>query len=148
MKISLLHFTAIVTLLGVVSGAAAKSPTPFPAVKPDPQAVAAATKWLAVVDAGNYSDGYDMFPPRITRSGDAMKNQWVGFLRARRSPLGRPLSRKLVKAQFSHTLAGAPDGNYEFLTYNTALAHKAQTTEMVTLTKESGHWQVSGYHFN
>jgi hypothetical protein len=147
MKISLMHFTAIVTLLWVASAPAATSPTPFPVVKPDPQAVAAASKWLAVVDAGNYSDAYDMYPVRITRSGDTMKKEWVGILRARRSPLGRPLSRKLAKAQFSHTLAGAPDGNYEFLTYNTAFAHKAQTIEVLTLTKESGSWQVSGYHF-
>src|SRR6202140_4404782 len=101
MKISLVHVTAIITLLGVASGPSATSPTPFPVVKPEPQAVAAATKWLAVVDAGNYSDAYDMYPARITRSGDAMKKEWVGFLRARRSPLGRPVSRKLIKAQFS-----------------------------------------------
>jgi hypothetical protein len=88
-----------------------------------------------------------MLPPRIKRGGDAMEKQWVGFLRARRSPLGRPRSRKLVKAQFSHTLSGAPDGNYEFLTYSTAFTRKAQAIEIVTLTKESGSWQVSGYHF-
>ena len=144
MKISLVHFAAIVTLFGIGSGAAATSPTPFPVVKPDPQAVAAAAKWLAVVDAGNYSDSYDMLPPRIKRAGDT---EWLSFLRSRRSALGRPLSRKLVKAQFSHTLAVSPDGNYEFLTYHTAFVHKAQATEIVTLTKESGHWQVSGYHF-
>ena len=55
--------------------------------------------------------------------------------------------RNPLQAQFSHTLAVSPDGNYEFLTYNTAFVHKAQATEIVTLTKESGHWQVSGYHF-
>jgi hypothetical protein len=119
----------------------------FPVVKPDPQAIAAAIKWLSVVDAGNYSQSFAMLPPRIRSGGEASEKNWVSFLRSRRAPLGRPLSRAFVKAQFSRTLAGAPDGNYECLTYKTSFEHKAQTIEIVTLTKESGHWQVSGYHF-
>jgi hypothetical protein len=144
MKMSLLFFGTMVVVSGLVTSSAATS---FPAVKPDPQAVASATTFLSVVDAGNYSDAYDMLPQRIRGGGDTMKKHWVGFFRARRSPLGRALSRRLLKAQFSHTLSGAPDGNYEFLTYNTVFARKAQGTEIVTLTKESGSWEVSGYHF-
>ena len=63
------------------------------------------------------------------------------------APLGRLLSRKFVKAQFSRTLPALQMGYYEFLAYNTSFQRKAQAAEYVTLTKESGHWQVSGYHF-
>ncbi|MGH7982530.1 MAG: DUF4019 domain-containing protein, partial [Candidatus Udaeobacter sp.] len=64
-----------------------------------------------------------------------------------RAPLGRPLSRKFVKAYFSKTLPGSPDGYYEFFIYATSFQRKAQGAERVVLTNESGHWHVSGYRF-
>ncbi len=144
MRISLLHLFGIITLSFVGTAAAASS---FPVVKPDPQAIAAAAQWLTIVDGGNYAHSFEVLPARIRSSGEAGERNWVSFLRSRRAPLGRPLSRVFVKAQFSNTLAGSPDGNYEFLTYKTSFQRKAQAIEQVTLTKESGHWQVSGYHF-
>src|ERR1700736_193846 len=114
-------------------------------VKPDPEAVAAANRWIAKVDTGNYRDSWDALPPRIKNGGAAMEEQWVGYLKARRAPLGRPVSRELFWARFSNQMSGAPDGNYEFLDYRTSFQRKKQAFEIVTLTKESGHWQVSGY---
>jgi len=116
-------------------------------VRPDPQALSAASKWLSVVDAGNYAQAYEMLPARIRAGGDALEKQWVGSYRARRTPLGRMLSRKFVKAGFSRTLLGSPDGYYEFFLYKSSFQRKAQAIESITLTKESGHWQVSGYRF-
>jgi hypothetical protein len=114
-------------------------------VQPDPQALATAGKWLSVVDAGNYAQAYAMLAARVRSGGDAIEKQWIGSQRLRRTPLERTLSRKFVKAYFARTLPGAPDGYYELLMYKTSFQHKAQATEGVTLTKESGHWQVSGY---
>ena len=129
-------------------GSALCGPSPYTVVKPDPQAVVVATKWLSVVDAGNYPQAYAMLPARIRAGGDALVKQWLGSYRARRTPLGRMLSRKFAKAYFGRTLQGAPDGYYEFLYYNTSFQHKAQAAEHVVLTKESGHWQVSGYRIH
>jgi hypothetical protein len=143
MKTSLLNFAAIITVSLVGSAFGASSS--YPVVKPDPQAVAVANKWLSVFDAGNYAEAYGMFPARVRSAGDAVEKQWVGSQRAKRTPLGRTLSRQFMKAYFARTLPGAPDGNYELLMYKTSFQHKAQATEGVTLTKESGQWQVSGY---
>ena len=143
MKTSLLNFAAIITLLFVSSAFGASSS--YPKVKPDPQAVAVANKWLSVFDAGNYSEAYAMFPARVRSAGDAVEKQWVGHQRGSRTPLGRTLSRQFVEAYFARTLPGSPDGYYELLMYKTSFQHKARATEGVTLTKESGHWQVSGY---
>lgn len=145
MRVSLLCFGA--TLASFVVGSALCASSPYTAVTPDPQAVAVATKWLSVVDAGNYADSFAMFPARIRSGGDAFEKHWVSFLRMKRAPLGHVLSRKFAKAYFGSTLQGSPDGYYEFLYYKTSFQHKAQAIEGVTLTKESGHWQVSGYHF-
>ena len=114
-------------------------------VTADPEAVAAANRWLAKVDTGNYRDAWDAFAPRIKRGGTATEDQWVGYEKSRRTPLGHAVSRALFRARFTNILAGAPDGNYEFLDYRTSFERKKQAFEVVTLTKESGHWEVSGY---
>jgi Protein of unknown function (DUF4019) len=144
MKTFLLNFAAMIALWVVGSAFGASS---YSVITPDCQAVATATKWLSVVDAGNYAEAFAKFPARIRLGGDAVGKYWVGYLRAKRAPLGRALSRKLVKAWFSKTLPGSPDGYYEFFHYNTSFERKTQAAESVTLTKESGQWQVSGYRF-
>ncbi len=144
MRISLVCFGALMALFLVGNALCASSP--YTVVAPDRQAVATANKWLSVMDAGNYAQAYAMFPARIRSGGDAIEKQSIGIWRARRTPLGRTLSRRLAKAYFGRTLAGSPDGYYEFLYYKTSFQHKAQAIEGVTLTKESGQWQVSGYH--
>jgi len=116
-------------------------------VKPDPKAVTVAGKFLSVVDAGNYTETFAMFPTRIRSGGDAFEKYWVSYLTVKRAPLGRMVSRKLVKAWFTRTLPGSPDGYYEFFHYATSFQHKMQGAESVVLTKESGHWQVSAYRF-
>jgi Protein of unknown function (DUF4019) len=145
MRISFICFGAVMALFPVGSALCASSP--YTVVAPDRQAVAAANKWLSVMDASNYAQAYAMFPARIRSGGDAIEKQCIGYWRTRRTPLGRTLSRKFAKAYFGRTLQGSPDGYYEFLYYNTSFQHKAQAIESVTLTKESGHWQVSGYRF-
>jgi len=42
----------------------------------------------------------------------------------------------------------APDGYHEFIYYNSSFEHKAQASERVVLTKESGHRQVSVYRIH
>ena len=143
MRISSVCFGAVTALFLVGSALCASSP--YTVVAPDRQAVATANKWLSVMDAGNYAQAYAMFPARVKSGGDVLEKQCVAIWRARRTPLGHTLSRKFAKAYFGRTLQGAPDGYYEFLYYKTSFQHKARATEGVTLTKESGHWQVSGY---
>jgi hypothetical protein len=116
-------------------------------VKPDPEAVAAGNRWFAIFDSGDYKTARRMWTKRVQRGGALHEEQFIAWARERRAPLGRVLRRELMWARFTNTLPGAPDGNYEFLRYKTSFEHKAQAEEELTLTKESGHWEVSGYHF-
>jgi hypothetical protein len=120
--------------------------TPDQVIRPDPAAVAVSDAWLGIVDAGNYTKSFQQTPARIRAGGDSAEKAFVSWLKSRRAPLGNVVSRKVVRARFSHTMAGAPDGNYEFLDYETTFTRKKSALEVVTLTNESGHWQVSGYH--
>jgi ABC-type Fe3+ transport system substrate-binding protein len=115
-------------------------------VKPDPAAVTAASAFLANVDSNAYSSAYAQLAARCRRGGAGGEQQILAYFRARREPLGKVRSRSLSRARSSNTISGGPDGSYEFLDYETAFVRKAHGIEIVTLTKESGHWEVSGYH--
>ena len=122
-------------------------PLPAAETRSDDQTILdTATKWLAITDAGQYAQAYQAYPQRITSSG--LEQNFVGFMRARRLPLGTVLSRKVVKVSRQSKLRGAPDGDYSIIEYETSFEHKAGAVETVTLTSENGYWQVSGYQFH
>jgi hypothetical protein len=58
-KVSLFHFGTMIALW--LSGPVFAAQSPYQPVQPDPQAVATASKWLSVVDAGNYAESFAMF---------------------------------------------------------------------------------------
>lgn len=122
-------------------------PLPAAETSSDDQAILDnAAKWLAIMDAGQYAQAYEAFPQRITSGG--LEQNFVGFMRSRRLPLGNVLSRKVVKVSRQSKLRGAPDGDYSVIEYETSFEHKAGAVESLTLTRENGYWQVSGYHFH
>jgi hypothetical protein len=109
----------------------------------DEEARRTAVEWVALLDSGAYLKAYRQQPPRILSYGHS--DQWLSWMRSRRGPLGRSRSRAFFKVTHSHTLTGAPDGNYELVAFKTSFQRKAQCVELVVLTSETGRWQVSGY---
>ena len=79
------------------------------------QAKTAASTWLALVDAGKYSDSWEqsagLFKSAVTKAS------WVAAVGGVRAPLGALASRKIQSSTFTHTLPGAPDGNYVVIKY-------------------------------
>ena len=111
----------------------------------DPAAAQAAEKWLSLVDSGRYAESWrdaaSLFRAKITAA------QWEQAVRSARDPLGKLVSRKLVSAQFTRTLPGAPDGEYVVLRYETVFEKKQTAAETVTPMKDSdGVWRVAGYY--
>jgi hypothetical protein len=107
-------------------------------------AKAAAGSWLALTDAGNYSTSWEqassLFKAAISQSG------WQSAVQAARSPLGKLQSRAFKSATFTHSLPGAPDGEYVVLQYESQFEHKAHAIETVTpMQEKDGAWRVSGY---
>jgi hypothetical protein len=107
-------------------------------------AVAVAEKWLALVDAGKYSESWseaaEYFRNAVTQ------DQWQQKLRAVRTPLGKVISRKLKTAAFRSQLPGAPDGQYVVIQFKTSFRNKRSAIETVTPMLENGIWKVSGYY--
>jgi Protein of unknown function (DUF4019) len=108
------------------------------------QAKIAASAWLALVDAGNYSGSWEQ-AAELFRSA-VTEPSWESAVRAARTPLGALKSRELVSSTFTHQLPGAPDGEYVVLKYASKFAGNAAAVETITPLKEkNGSWHVSGY---
>jgi hypothetical protein len=114
----------------------------------DPAAVAAATdsatRWLAMLDAGKAGETWDQAAPAVQAA--VSRAAWRAGLDGQRKPLGAVTSRKLQAATFTHTLPGAPAGDYVLIQYATDFANKPQSVEtVVPMRLPDGSWKVSGY---
>jgi len=107
-------------------------------------AVATASKWLSMIDNGNYAGSWqeaaDSFRRRVTQA------QWKASMQQVRAPLGKLRSRALKSAQRKTSLPGAPDGDYLVMQFSSAFAHKAAAVETVTFVRIEGEdWRAAGY---
>ncbi|HEX4641764.1 MAG TPA: DUF4019 domain-containing protein [Chthoniobacterales bacterium] len=107
------------------------------------EARAAATEWLALIDAANYSAAYALEPKRLRTA--TTEEQFVRSMESRRAPFGKMLSRTFIGAAFTHKLSGAPDGRYESILFRTSFANKSVAAERVILSFESDAWRVVDY---
>lgn len=111
---------------------------------PESAAEAAASTWLALVDGGNYYQSWAITSERFRNT--VSRSDWVQTAARVRDPLGPLRSRQLVSATATHSLTGAPDGDYVVVRYASSFANKAASIETVIPVRESdGHWRVSGY---
>lgn len=104
----------------------------------------AAESWLALVDAGKYSQSWkeaaSLFKNALT------SEQWEHAIESARGPLGKLESRKLKSARYSTSLPGAPDGEYVVIQYDASFEHKKAAIETITpVLDRDGQWRVSGY---
>jgi hypothetical protein len=105
---------------------------------------AAAQKWLALIDAGNYSETWKeasaIFRGAVTEPG------WENSMNTFRQPLGDLVSRKLKSAQHMTEMPGAPDGQYVVMQFETSFANKKSAIETVTfMLEKDGQWKSAGY---
>ncbi|MGH6611382.1 MAG: DUF4019 domain-containing protein [Burkholderiaceae bacterium] len=107
-------------------------------------AQAAAEKWLALIDSGEYSKTWDQtaqfFRDRVTRE------QWTSSLPTTRAPFGAMKSRKVDAAAYKTSLPGVPDGQYVTVRFRTTFDKKEGAEELVTLSYEDGAWKPTGYY--
>jgi Protein of unknown function (DUF4019) len=109
----------------------------------DQEARDAALSWTAMVDAAHYGKAYLARAPRVNMG--VTEERFIEAMHARRYPFGRALSRQFLKVIHTHQILGSPDGDYQLIGFKSSFEHKAKAGEMVVVTKETGHWQVSGY---
>jgi serine/threonine protein kinase/tetratricopeptide (TPR) repeat protein len=123
---------------------AAVVPLTTPPADADKTAVSAAQNWLALIDAGNYSETWKeasaIFRGAVTEPG------WENSMNTFRQPLGDLVSRKLKSALPMTELPGAPDGQYVVMQFETSFANKKTAIETVTfMLGKDGQWKSAGY---
>ena len=130
--------------VGALSAILLLSCLAFSQTAPEKAAEDSATKWLGLVDAGNYAASWDEAAQLFKNA--VSKQEWTEKVKAVRAPLGKVISRKLKSATLKTTLPGAPDGQYVVIQYDTSFEHKKSAVETVTpMMDQDGRWRVSGY---
>lgn len=107
-------------------------------------ALAAAEKWLFMVDKGEYAETWkeasEYFKTVVT------EEEWVQSLQAVRKPLGQLASRKVESLTHKTSLLNAPDGEYVVIQFKSFFENNKSGVETVTPQMEKdGKWRVSGY---
>ena len=107
-------------------------------------ALAAAKKWLGLVDAGEYGESWETaaayFKSTVT------KEYWQQALPAVRKLFGEPVSRKLGSITYTQSLPAAPDGEYVVIQIATTFENKKHAIEtVIPMLDSDGEWRVSGY---
>ena len=108
------------------------------------EAQAAAEKWLALVDQGQYAESWGTAASYFKNA--VPEKQWLQSMKGARQPLGKMISRRLRSATFTTSLPGVPDGQYVVIQYATSFENKASAVETVTpMCDPDKQWRVSGY---
>ena len=112
--------------------------------KPEAAAQDVAEKWLTLVDGGKDTESWEQMSAPFKK--EVSKKRWKATIGEIRKPLAKPVSRKLKSAEYSKQLAGAPEGEYVVVKFETAFEHKPTAVETVTLLLgQDLIWHVSGY---
>ncbi len=137
MSISTRGAVPAILVIAVLAGSALAAPGDKGA------ALQAAREWLALVDAGQFSDSWKRSSSLFRRTVPAGK--WEESLTLRREPLGKLISRKVLFSRYTNALPGAPDRSYVIIQYEALYEGNRSAIETVMPLYDDGEWRVSGY---
>jgi hypothetical protein len=107
-------------------------------------AVNAAEKWVALVDAGEYTTSWNEATEYFKAA--VSSGQWAQTVQTVRGLLGNVISRKVKSRTYYTSLPGAPDGEYVVIQFDTTFRNKKAALETITpMRDKDGRWRVSGY---
>ena len=114
----------------------------------DPRAVTAqkaARDWLVLTDMADATASRNAAGAKFKESIDV--ENWADALAKARAPLGALERRAMLSTKFDTALPdGGPEGEFVLIAYRSTFAQKPESTETVTLERESdGNWRVIGY---
>lgn len=116
-----------------------------PTLNDDREAIEAAQKWLALIDAGRSGDAWDVAAPFLKSA--VTRPKWIAGMRDARKPFGKFVSRNATRFARAHSIPGAPDGDYVIVEFETVFANGKRATEHLTWMIEGGdQWRVAGYY--
>jgi hypothetical protein len=135
----LIVFGAVLLYLAALSSSRA-----YAQETPQAQAQKAAKQWLALVDAGKYGESWDASAQAFKSA--VSREDWIKQVAAARRPLGKVLSRRLVKSDLVKDPPKSPPGDYVGIQYRSSFEDlKSAVETVVPMHDPDGKWRVSGY---
>ena len=142
---------------GIIAGLASLAFVQFimphfarPEIFPPPKipASSVAKQYLKYLDDGDVAAAWKQMDPKAFGPG-INETTLQTVYDAVRKPLGKNTTRDTVNVTSSISPAGAPTGNYEFITYRSKFSGTPNCkSEVVTLrSAEDATWRIYGYHF-
>jgi len=117
----------------------------MPTDQDDKDTIAASEKWLALLDAGKVGAAWDVSSAYL--KSVVTRQKWIEGISSARKPFGKINKRTAGKFARTHTIPGAPDGDYAILEFDSVYANGKRATEQVIWMLEPGDtWRVSGYY--
>ncbi|MEO5913220.1 MAG: DUF4019 domain-containing protein [Luteolibacter sp.] len=106
--------------------------------------VSQAQIWMCAVDSGSLLKSWEQAAEFFKKS--VTPDQWRQSMESFRKPLGEPKFRKLKNVTEATSLAGAPDGRYLVMQFETVFASERRLSELVTFQQgKDGIWRAAAY---
>ena len=129
----------------IAPGAPATDAPAQPTPRDDKETIEASTKWLALLDSGKTGAAWGVSSPHL-KSVVTRKN-WIDGITSARKPFCDFVKRTPIKFARSHSMPGAPDGDYSILEFDTEFANGKRASEhIIWMLGEREVWSVSGYY--
>ncbi len=138
-----LYILAACTMLTACSQKQEPEATTAEATTSDSKPVAAAKAWLAMTDAGAYTESWSDTSEYF--QGVVTAQQLNQSLSAVRTPMGELVSRVTISEEAMTSLPGAPDDDYVVIQFKTEFTSKKVAIETVTVAMDK-EWKVAGYY--
>jgi hypothetical protein len=116
-----------------------------PSKRDDKETIEASRAWLALLDAGKFGAAWDGASPYL--KSVVTRQKWITGLAAARKPFGKLKQRTPVKFARSHSMPGAPDGDYSIIEFESQFANgKVASEHIIWMLGDNQDWHVSGYY--
>ena len=117
-----------------------------PSVRDDREILAASERWLGLIDTGKLGAAWDGGAKPLKQA--VTRNDWIKGIGDARKPFGKLASRNRERFARTHSIPGAPEGDYAVIQFTSTFENGKRALEEVTwmLDTDGGIWRVSGYY--
>jgi hypothetical protein len=116
-----------------------------PTLADDKDAIEAAKKWLALLDAGQYGEAWDLSSAQLKSA--VTRQKWITGVRDARKPFGKLKSRTEERFARAHSMPNGPDGDYAVVDFKSSFANgKKATEQLVWFHEDDQVWRIAGYY--
>ncbi len=110
----------------------------------DPQTLEATLLWLALMDAGQYEEGWRQSHPLFQEKLD--RDEWLQQMQKERGSLGEVKAREVYDSGYFGNIPNHPGLEMTVIQFQSSFENKPQAVETLSPVRlNGGPWKVGGY---